>query len=28
MRLIFDDDGQRLTPTYAVKNGVRYRYYI
>jgi DNA invertase Pin-like site-specific DNA recombinase len=28
MGLIFDDDGQRMTPTYAVKNGVRYRYYI
>jgi hypothetical protein len=28
MGLIFDGDGQRMTPTYAVKNGVRYRYYI
>jgi len=28
MGLIFDDDGQRMTPTYAIKNGVRYRYYI
>ena len=28
MGLIFDDQGQRMTPTYAVKNGVRYRYYI
>ena len=25
---IFDDRGNRMTPTYAVKNGVRYRYYI
>jgi DNA invertase Pin-like site-specific DNA recombinase len=25
---IFDDRGRRMTPTYAVKNGVRYRYYI
>ena len=28
MGRIFDDRGQRMTPTYAVKNGVRYRYYI
>jgi site-specific DNA recombinase len=28
MGLIFDDLGERMTPTYAVKNGVRYRYYI
>ena len=28
MGLIFDDQGQRMTPTYAIKNGVRYRYYI
>ena len=26
--LIFDDDGYRLTPTYAVKPGRRYRYYV
>jgi hypothetical protein len=26
--LIFDDDGQRLSPTHAVKNGKRYRYYV
>jgi hypothetical protein len=25
---IFDDNGNRMTPTYAVKNGVRYRYYL
>ena len=25
---IFDDHGNRMTPTYAVKKGVRYRYYI
>jgi site-specific DNA recombinase len=25
---IFDDRGNRMTPTYAVKNGIRYRYYI
>jgi DNA invertase Pin-like site-specific DNA recombinase len=25
---IFDDRGNRMTPSYAVKNGVRYRYYI
>jgi hypothetical protein len=28
MGCIFDDRGNRMTPTYAVKNGVRYRYYI
>ena len=28
MGRIFDDRGNRMTPTYAVKNGVRYRYYI
>jgi DNA invertase Pin-like site-specific DNA recombinase len=28
MGLIFGHQGQRMTPTYAVKNGVRYRYYI
>ena len=26
--LIFDEHGNRMTPTYAIKNGVRYRYYI
>src|SRR5262249_52033975 len=25
---IFDERGNRMTPTYAIKNGVRYRYYI
>ena len=25
---IFDDRGNRMTPTYATKNGVRYRYYV
>ena len=28
MGRIFDDRGNRMTPTYAVKKGVRYRYYI
>ena len=28
MGRIFDDRGNRMTPTYAVKNGVRYRYYM
>jgi site-specific DNA recombinase len=28
MGRIFDDRGNRMTPTYAVKNGIRYRYYI
>jgi len=28
MGLIFDDRGNRLTPTHATKVGVRYRYYI
>lgn len=28
MGLIFDDRGNRMTPTYAIKNGVRYRYYV
>jgi DNA invertase Pin-like site-specific DNA recombinase len=27
-RLAFDDSGERLTPTHAVKKGTRYRYYI
>ena len=26
--LIFDGDGNRMTPSHAVKNGTRYRYYI
>ena len=26
--LIFDADGERLSPTHAVKNGKRYRYYV
>jgi hypothetical protein len=26
--MLFDGDGNRITPTYAVKNGVRYRYYV
>jgi hypothetical protein len=26
--LLFDHDGERLTPTYAVKKGTRYRYYV
>jgi site-specific DNA recombinase len=25
---IFDDRGNRMTPSYAVKNGARYRYYV
>src|SRR4029453_7859628 len=28
MGRIFDDRGNRMTPPYAVKNGIRYRYYI
>jgi hypothetical protein len=28
MGRIFDAEGNRMTPTYAVKTGVRYRYYI
>lgn len=28
MGRIYDDRGSRMTPTYATKNGVRYRYYI
>jgi site-specific DNA recombinase len=28
MGRIFDDRGNRMTPTYAVRKGVRYRYYI
>jgi site-specific DNA recombinase len=26
--LLFDSDGRRMTPTHAVKNGRRYRYYV
>ena len=26
--ILFDGDGNRLTPSYAVKNGTRYRYYV
>lgn len=26
--LIFDETGDRLSPTHAIKNGIRYRYYI
>ena len=26
--LVFDDSGERLTPTHAVKKGTRYRYYV
>jgi DNA invertase Pin-like site-specific DNA recombinase len=26
--LIFDDGGERMTPTHAIKNGRRYRYYV
>ena len=26
--LIFDDSGNRMTPSHALKNGVRYRYYV
>src|SRR5262249_9302719 len=26
--MLFDGDGNRMTPTHAVKNGVRYRYYV
>ncbi len=26
--LIFDSDGNRMTPTHAVKHGIRYRYYV
>jgi site-specific DNA recombinase len=28
MGRIYDERGNRMTPTYAIKNGVRYRYYI
>jgi hypothetical protein len=26
--IVFDESGERLTPTYAVKKGTRYRYYV
>jgi site-specific DNA recombinase len=26
--MLFDDDGNRMTPSYAVKKGTRYRYYV
>ena len=26
--MLFDGDGNRMTPSYAVKNGTRYRYYV
>src|ERR1019366_1831054 len=26
--IVFDESGERLTPTHAVKNGTRYRYYV
>jgi site-specific DNA recombinase len=26
--LVFDESGERLTPTHAVKKGTRYRYYV
>ena len=26
--LLFDHDGNRMTPSHAVKNGMRYRYYV
>jgi site-specific DNA recombinase len=26
--LLFDADGERLTPSHALKKGVRYRYYV
>src|ERR1019366_2503702 len=26
--MVFDEAGERLTPTYAVKKGTRYRYYV
>ena len=26
--MVFDEEGQRLTPTHAVKKGTRYRYYV
>jgi site-specific DNA recombinase len=26
--MVFDETGQRLTPTHAIKKGARYRYYV
>jgi hypothetical protein len=26
--MLFDGDGNRMTPSHAVKNGTRYRYYV
>jgi hypothetical protein len=26
--MVFDETGERLTPTHAVKKGTRYRYYV
>jgi site-specific DNA recombinase len=26
--MVFDEAGERLTPTHAVKKGTRYRYYV
>jgi hypothetical protein len=26
--MLFDHDGNRMTPSYAIKKGVRYRYYV
>ena len=26
--MLFDGDGDRMKPTHAVKNGMRYRYYV
>ena len=26
--MVFDGDGNRMTPSHAVKNGTRYRYYV
>jgi hypothetical protein len=26
--MLFDDDGNRMTPSHAVKKGTRYRYYV
>ena len=26
--MVFDENGERLTPTHAIKKGARYRYYV
>src|SRR6202044_3170781 len=26
--MVFDENGERLTPTYSIKKGTRYRYYV